>query len=669
MRMGKQGRKFLALGSYALLLGAGCGKVFVGDGANAECIDVSALQFRDSLSLSTPSRVPVVAHKTPAGRLTMVRGDFDAPGANLPDAARSFLDTERASLRIAPGFSWGEPVLRQGKAGVYLSFQPSYQGVKVYDGAVTVQLREEGATRRIRSLSLDLAERFSPREPAQWAEESAVLRAALDAVGAESIDENLSIERVALQDQGEGRFAYLVRFSSMAPSGDFDVLLDAESGAPFEVKNRRRFADGSALIFDPSPVGSTGNTNLADSNDTANAALNNARVSRTLLELDGTGVLRGPFVDARPTNAGQRATAADLVFNFDRADNRFEEVMAYFHIDRAQRRIQALGFNDVNNRRQVAIANGIPDDNSFYSPGTLQITFGTGGVDDAEDADIIVHEYGHSVQDNQGLGFGGDSGALGEGFGDFLASAVADSTSGQVSDPFCVGDWDATSYDNRNPPCLRRVDEGKHFPESLVDQIHADGEIWSATLFDLRAELGADVTDTLAIEANFSLGGSPTFERAAEALVAADEDLFAGEHADVVRRVVTDRGLLRELTPGLVEAEIAETIPQDLDLCVGSCPSRFDADEVISVPGAFGLRLNFTGFDTEDRSSCFEGGCDNVYLYDGQGRLFAVLNGELGDFSSVAIPGDTVRVRVVTDASGASAGFVVSSVDVLRACE
>ena len=65
------------------------------------------------------------------------------------------------------------------------------------------------------------------------------------------------------------------------------------------------------------------------------------------------------------------------------------------------------------------------EDNSFYSPGDRGLHFGDGGVDDAEDADIVLHEYGHSVQDNQvpGWGPGGDTeqGAIGEGFGDLLA--------------------------------------------------------------------------------------------------------------------------------------------------------------------------------------------------------------------------------------------------------
>jgi Zn-dependent metalloprotease len=48
-------------------------------------------------------------------------------------------------------------------------------------------------------------------------------------------------------------------------------------------------------------------------------------------------------------------------------------------------------------------------------------------VDDAEDADVIVHEYGHAIQADQvpGFGAGGDAGGMGEGFGDYLAGTIS----------------------------------------------------------------------------------------------------------------------------------------------------------------------------------------------------------------------------------------------------
>ena len=61
--------------------------------------------------------------------------------------------------------------------------------------------------------------------------------------------------------------------------------------------------------------------------------------------------------------------------------------MVYYHIDQVQQDIQSLGFNNVNNRAIEVNIDGTTEDNSFYSPMTKSLTFGTGGVDDAEDSE------------------------------------------------------------------------------------------------------------------------------------------------------------------------------------------------------------------------------------------------------------------------------------------
>ena len=108
--------------------------------------------------------------------------------------------------------------------------------------------------------------------------------------------------------------------------------------------------------------------------------------------------------------------------------------MGYYWVTQAQRYIQSLGFGStlpaVNKRQQLLRINQFGGDNSFYREGTgkLTITLGKGGVDDAEDAEVIVHEYGHSVQDDQVPGFGStpEAGAIGEAFGDYLAVTVSE---------------------------------------------------------------------------------------------------------------------------------------------------------------------------------------------------------------------------------------------------
>ncbi len=103
-------------------------------------------------------------------------------------------------------------------------------------------------------------------------------------------------------------------------------------------------------------------------------------------------------------------------------------------------------------------------DNSYQTDKPYRIRLGKGGVDDAEDAEVIVHEYGHAVHQSQVPGYGGslDAGAIGESFGDYLAVTVGLAAAQQYGWPVkaeqaCPMDWDATSYTDA-PHCIRRFD-------------------------------------------------------------------------------------------------------------------------------------------------------------------------------------------------------------------
>ena len=67
--------------------------------------------------------------------------------------------------------------------------------------------------------------------------------------------------------------------------------------------------------------------------------------------------------------------------------------------------------------------------------------------------------------------------------------------SAQLSGGFqdvCIAEWDATSYTSTMPPCLRRLDGTKHYPEAIVGKVHDDGEIWSAALWQIRGAISAE---------------------------------------------------------------------------------------------------------------------------------------------------------------------------------
>lgn len=307
-------------------------------------------------------------------------------------------------------------------------------------------------------------------------------------------------------------------------------------------------------VFLPNPVADLGIQTLTDQKDadyfSGDPLLSKAYHRVTLTNLDGSGTLTGDYAKVI-SKTGQAAVYNGDGFIYTRDQDEFEQVMGYYWVTQAQRYIQSLGFGStlpaVNKRQQLLRIDQFGGDNSFYSEGTgkLTITLGKGGVDDAEDGEVIVHEYGHSVQDNQVPGFGStpDSGAIGEAFGDYLAVTVSDAFA-PTADEACVADWDSVSYTSEEPHCLRRVDGDKHYPEDLSDprEVHDDGEIWSRALWDIRNKLGATLADKIIIRAQFSFTPDISMPDAA-AVTIRTAALYSNSAKNAVKAAFADRGL------------------------------------------------------------------------------------------------------------------------------
>ena len=310
-------------------------------------------------------------------------------------------------------------------------------------------------------------------------------------------------------------------------------------------------ATAPAQVFAPNPVADLGIQSLTDQKDadyfSADPALRRAYHRVTLTDLTSPSALSGAYVTVK-SETGAAATNTGAGFIFTRDQDQFEQVMAYYWITQAQRYIQSLGFGSTLpavNRRQVAVRiNQFGGDNSFFRDTKADITLGKGGVDDAEDAEVIVHEYGHSVQDAQVPGFGttADSGAIGEGFSDYLAVTVSAAVA-PTADAACVADWDSTSYTSTVPHCLRRIDTNLHYPTDLNGEVHHDGQIWSRALWDIRNALGPPIADTIILQGSFGFPGT-TMTDLANATVLAAQQLYGASAEAAVRQAFQDRGIL-----------------------------------------------------------------------------------------------------------------------------
>ena len=316
---------------------------------------------------------------------------------------------------------------------------------------------------------------------------------------------------------------------------------------------------GSASIFMVNPVQSSGDQGLTDQKDSAAAVPASAYATAVLRNLDGSGHLSGDWANVR-TNTGTPAYSPTNEYFYDRRADEFEQVMGYFWINEAQEYLQSLGFRPGGPLKPILARPfdvrigqyGI--DNSFMWSKHDYIRLGKGGVDDAEDAEVIVHEYSHAVHHDQVAEFGQglDAGAIGESFGDYFAVTVGLAAADRYGWPVgaeeaCPMDWDATSYDPTAPHCIRRFDTNRTVA-TRFGQIHADGQIWSQALWEIRhgyAALGKTTADwdTTLIESQFDYAPDTSWQAAAKATYLEAQARDGQAFADLVRGRFAARGI------------------------------------------------------------------------------------------------------------------------------
>jgi subtilisin-like proprotein convertase family protein len=481
-------------------------------------------------------------------------------------AARSFLLENAGPIGFTPEQIERDLVLDSEKAtpsGTHLRWNQTLDGVPVYRAEIVVKVAASG---EISSVHNNLRPNLEVATKPAVSKEDALVRA-LDAVRptGKPLGDYVA-ELTIVEFATRPRLVYRVSVPVEQPLGDWVVSVDALTGDVVGVEDRMLHASGTGRVFDPDPESKTGNTSLPDNADAdTGIPFPGAYDIRTLTDITETaGVysLSGPFARLiefeSPVVTPYTSTHPDS-FRFQRAAQAFEDVMCYFHIDQNQRYIQSLGFLNINNRIQEMDTHGVNgDDNSHYIPSNKRMAFGEGGVDDAEDTDIILHEYGHSIQDNIVPGWGGgQQGAMGEGFGDYWAGSYS-RTLYPAHEPNFVFNWDGH---NEFWPGRLLIDPTLHYPENCCGQVHASGTLWCSGLFDAWQILGRTVMDRIVLDHHFALGTTATMAEAAEQIIQSDFDLYGGAHVGTLVTVFDQWGFVDagDFIPAIAHTPLGDT--------------------------------------------------------------------------------------------------------------
>jgi Zn-dependent metalloprotease len=187
--------------------------------------------------------------------------------------------------------------------------------------------------------------------------------------------------------------------------------------------------------------------------------------------------------------------------------------------------------------------------------------------DSSVDGDVVFHEYGHGISNRligngSGALSGTQSGAMGEGWSDYWAITI--------NNDGAVGE-----YVTNNPAGIRRA--AYSVPAAAVHDsysdlgfgVHADGEVWAATLWDLRTQLGATITDRIVLNGMKFTPTRPSFLNARDGILQADQNLNGGANRCAIWTVFARHGMGVSAVGNDGTTHVAATdVPAD---CGGTC--------------------------------------------------------------------------------------------------
>ena len=233
-------------------------------------------------------------------------------------------------------------------------------------------------------------------------------------------------------------------------------------------------------------------------------------------------------------------------FYFTRSQLQFEFVNAYFHLTSFRDRIHQYGYSSLPAFKiQVDphAFNGADASafSSFFEPPAL--LFGIGGIDDAEDADVVIHEFGHalvqSAAPNSTVGL--ERRSLEEALGDYFAMSYSRSINGFNWQKIFNWDGNVTWQG-------RRADSKKIYPEDITGNIYTNGEILLAALAEVYNSLGQTITDKLVLGSLYGLFGNMSMAQYAQTLLQMDSLQNQGKNTATLHYILAQRGFIASNT-------------------------------------------------------------------------------------------------------------------------
>jgi extracellular elastinolytic metalloproteinase len=496
-------------------------------------------------------------------------------------AARDFLTSHHNAFRLAADAATDFDVtsVDTDRAGGlhHVTLQRTYEGIPVFQGAITVHMNPANGVFRALGDEFYQVDRPTNRKMMEPADAVAAAGRALGVNGLapafesseglrttfiasralDPIPVELRIFQVA---PGANRYAYQVVLAWLDDNREQQMqlaLVDAADGSLLH--NSSLVTTFAGNVFRSNPLGARTVVSFnGDPTASPNGWVDATRRTQGNNAVAATDLDRNNAIGANEIQPTPNAANDTYDFPFSTAQNAslFREaavVNAFYFVNDYHDRTYALGFTEASRNFQLnnfgrggaqndpvnvdaqdgAGTNnanfGTPPDGSRPRMQMFLFTFNGGAQEDGDfDGGVIYHENSHGIS-NRLVGGGStaclggiQSGSMGEGWGDFIgASFLNDPVVGAyVTGNLTVGIRRASMANS--PFTYANIKDG------TMTEVHDGGEIWAATLFDVRKALGAAVTEQLVVSGMKLTPCNPTMLQARDGIIQADQQINAG---------------------------------------------------------------------------------------------------------------------------------------------
>lgn len=235
-----------------------------------------------------------------------------------------------------------------------------------------------------------------------------------------------------------------------------------------------------------------------------------------------------------------------LVLNdsLNRSHPAFEDANALFHLNLCDSFVSALGYGLLSDTLYIDTHALNGADQSIFKgiecPASIE--FGTGGVDDAEDGEVIAHEYAHSLsaRATHAAPAGAERNCIEEGWADYFAKRYSRTFTNNVPNNH-IFSWDAHNEFWEG----YYIATQQNYEDDVLNAKSTCRQVWSSALDCIQHKLGA-YADTILFELLFYHHDNITMPELAEWLIRIDSLYAYAHNYTALKSCFVDYGILKK---------------------------------------------------------------------------------------------------------------------------